>query len=785
MRDELWAELERVLLPAWGEDVLRSIGFPADRLPSTDLAAGIYWRAVRRLLDLGVLEDGEGRLARAVHSEFQGNAVFRRMVWHYRRFPTLVLVSGTHHGLLLHEVSRLDPRTVVCFAVAEDDSPGLLALSLSRELTQEEIAGLRLRLLAGGAPEDLDLHLGVYDHHPYLVSQLRVNGPDGQPYDLANVPSYTPVRDLIAAVLAHSAELDQRLQVLVHLRDARGGYQRLDRDHTLHEAGIAEGAVLDTAYIGRATKQSTLPSLAPGTDATWHAQRPAQEIWRQSARAPEAPTSDWHLTAEAPTTARLGVETGITVLLDPRLPDAATSRWPAVTPGDTTLALSVVLPRGVEALNGVDRELRVRSGSADPVRIPIRAQAYGRHTLVLRVWSGGTYLGSLDMTVRVPEWAGPAETATYTLPITRPYPEHGEAALQVVEVPSRGPGDGLTYQFQLRSDEISGHPVYLDIRAGHREVVDRIRRDLRELAAADGKSEHARALKRTRAHGIELWDQLIPEQIRREFRAIRGSISSFSVAAADSAQDLPWELLFPESAHGEDFLVDEFPFSRQYLGGRRPPRQIFLDAPAFVMAGPDGAAAVPGAVEELEALYGKLCTRGGPPPPILDSVHGIEGWLAAEDGGGLLHLALHNLVDEGGHSVIPLRDGGFRPLDLAEARRARGLAERNPLVFVNGCGTARLAHGLTELNGWATNFMDAGARNFIGTQWPVRTDMARAFAEAFYEEFAVRRLPIGPAVHQARLALRDASDDPTRLAYTLHGDPWGCAAWQGERVPEN
>jgi hypothetical protein len=47
----------------------------------------------------------------------------------------------------------------------------------------------------------------------------------------------------------------------------------------------------------------------------------------------------------------------------------------------------------------------------------------------------------------------------------------------------------------------------------------------------------------------------------------------------------------------------------------------------------------------------------------------------------------------------------------------------------------------------------------------------------------VRRLPIGPAVHRARLALRDASDDPNRLAHTLHGDPWGCADWHGDGAP--
>ncbi|MGC9495135.1 caspase, EACC1-associated type [Streptomyces sp. WG7] len=74
--DELYNELERVIIPYEGELILQSIGFPEGELPSNHLAARLYWSQVRRQIDLGVLADGEALLARAAHSEYPGNPVF-------------------------------------------------------------------------------------------------------------------------------------------------------------------------------------------------------------------------------------------------------------------------------------------------------------------------------------------------------------------------------------------------------------------------------------------------------------------------------------------------------------------------------------------------------------------------------------------------------------------------------------------------------------------------------------------------------------------------------------
>ncbi|MBD0421484.1 ubiquitin-conjugating enzyme E2 [Streptomyces sp. NPDC052309] len=278
MRDELYNELERVINPHEGEIILRSMGFPEGRLPSADLASRFYWSEARRLIDAGVLVDGEALLARAVHNEYPGNPVFRSAVRSLEpvteppqppraepapapaagaagpaaaaepdAYPTLVFVCSTHHAAFIEEVRRLDPRAELFFvSQGEGAQVGQIALSLTYELAQDRIEELRRRLTAAGAPQDLEIHQEVYDHRPYLLEELRVNGPDQQPYDLAGVPSITPVRDIAAAVLAHyEGRMGRRPRTVVDHQQADGSFLRLDPAQSLYEAGVRDGDTLN------------------------------------------------------------------------------------------------------------------------------------------------------------------------------------------------------------------------------------------------------------------------------------------------------------------------------------------------------------------------------------------------------------------------------------------------------------------------------------------------------------------------------------------------------------
>src|SRR5207248_3038105 len=92
-----------------------------------------------------------------------------------------------------------------------------------------------------------------------------------------------------------------------------------------------------------------------------------------------------------------------------------------------------------------------------------------------------------------------------------------------------------------------------------------------------------------------------------------------------------------------------------------------------------------------------------------------------------------------------------------------------PLVFFNACQIGRSAMSLTDIGGWARQFLHAGAGAFIGAFWSIYDQPAYDFAQALYSRL-LRGIPIGRAVQEARIAIKPAGH-PTWLAYTVFADP--------------
>ena len=76
---------------------------------------------------------------------------------------------------------------------------------------------------------------------------------------------------------------------------------------------------------------------------------------------------------------------------------------------------------------------------------------------------------------------------------------------------------------------------------------------------------------------------------------------------------------------------------------------------------------------------------------------------------------------------------------------------------------------LTNVGGWAAQFLQAGAAAFIGTYWSVYDRPAHEFAQALYGRL-LGGMPLGLAAREARGAIRSLGD-PTWLAYTVFGNP--------------
>ncbi|MEO8395913.1 MAG: CHAT domain-containing protein [Chloroflexota bacterium] len=99
------------------------------------------------------------------------------------------------------------------------------------------------------------------------------------------------------------------------------------------------------------------------------------------------------------------------------------------------------------------------------------------------------------------------------------------------------------------------------------------------------------------------------------------------------------------------------------------------------------------------------------------------------------------------------------------------MGKAKPLVFLNACQVGQAGLGLTDIGGWAKQFLDAGVAGFIGAYWSIFDEPAYTFVEALYEPL-LNGMPIGEAVKAARLHLRKKfQGDPTWLAYVVYADP--------------
>ena len=78
---------------------------------------------------------------------------------------------------------------------------------------------------------------------------------------------------------------------------------------------------------------------------------------------------------------------------------------------------------------------------------------------------------------------------------------------------------------------------------------------------------------------------------------------------------------------------------------------------------------------------------------------------------------------------------------------------------------------MTDIGGWATQFLRADAAAFIGAYWSIYDEAAFDFAQSFYNHL-LSGMPIGRAAQNARVTVKkNHKGNPTWLAYTVFADP--------------
>ena len=429
----------------------------------------------------------------------------------------------------------------------------------------------------------------------------------------------------------------------------------------------------------------------------------------------------------------------------------------SVPPDGRSVTITVSAP-GIVPVGDLEQDLFVPfAADSEPIRFGFRTGRAGLHPVTIRAFSGGTCLGDLALQVSVEAGAALEEGPPRAAVLDSLAAEPGEVTLQVSRT------EDNRYSFQLISDALYPVEVTRRLAGDPSQVVGALVEELRAMSAGASRfSDPALIRNRLRNLGAQLWADVVPDAIQRQFWAQGDRIKLFTIAS--DMDTVPWELLYPVNGDNDNgFLVEQFPVVRRVYGQGRA-RVLPMASVAYVV--PPGSPA--DAVDEVRGVRGLL------PAGIVDrGVHESLGELITllETAPNVLHFACHNAFTQEGGSVLSLAGGPLRPSDLALAVQKRRLEAASPLVFFNACRTAGEIPGLFQLMGWARHFMGAGAGAFIGSLWAVRSSSAKVFAEAFYRGLISDGLPLGAASLRARQAISGDPGDPTWLAYTVYGNP--------------
>jgi hypothetical protein len=462
------------------------------------------------------------------------------------------------------------------------------------------------------------------------------------------------------------------------------------------------------------------------------------------------------LSERASAGARLSLLVMITLQRDAS-PSTALKGFPVGLTG--TVLTITVSSSGLIPLGDLEQDLFVPfAADSEPIRFGFVTGPAGLHSVVVRAFSGGTFLGELTLQISVEPGAALEEGRGQTALLIGLAAEPGEVTLQVSRT------DEDRYSFQLIGEAWNPVEVTRRLAGDPTQVVGALIEELRAMSANESRfASPAFVRNRIRNLGAQLWADVVPEAIRRQFWAQGDRIRLFTIAS--DMDTVPWELLYPVDGDNDNgFLVEQFPVVRRVYGQGRT-RVLRLDNGAAYIVPPGSPANAMAEVDGVRGIFPLNVRNRGMHASLAEFIELLDV------SPSVLHFACHNAFTEKGGSVITLEGGPLRPSDLAITVQQKGLAAISPLVFLNACRTAGDIPGLMQLVGWARQFMGAGAGAFIGSLWAVRSSSAKTFAEAFYHAMVWDRVPLGAASLRARQAISSDPGDPTWLAYTVYGNP--------------
>jgi len=146
--------------------------------------------------------------------------------------------------------------------------------------------------------------------------------------------------------------------------------------------------------------------------------------------------------------------------------------------------------------------------------------------------------------------------------------------------------------------------------------------------------------------------------------------------------------------------------------------------------------------------------------------------------GHLIHFAVHGLSDAAAnHQAILLADNTQILAAALTGRYRCGEAPRFAFVFLNACQVGTAGESLGQAAGFPGILIRRGALGFIAPLWEVHDQVAREFAETFYEEALDYQKTVGAVLHAQRCRY-DPHKSTTPIAYIYYGHPSLCLSYR-------
>lgn len=281
-------------------------------------------------------------------------------------------------------------------------------------------------------------------------------------------------------------------------------------------------------------------------------------------------------------------------------------------------------------------------------------------------------------------------------------------------------------------------------------------------------TERAITAQRLANKGEFLFKTLFPVEARNKLWSLRNQIKSVLIQSEEPW--IPWELC---KLSGEEdgqivegpFFCEAFAITRWIPGLGLKPNLKLQNLALVVPSDSD----LPFAAVERDYLL-SLAGNGRQVTQVPARFLALHRALRAG-----IHDCWH-FTGHGGYrasdpnrSSVYLESGeSFSPENLVGV--VTNLGKTAPLIFLNACQIGRSGLSLTDIGGWAEQFLAAGASAFIGAYWSVYDLQSCDFTREIYSRLLVG-VPIGRAVQEARIAIR-VRENPTWLAYTVFADPF-------------